>query len=165
MPSLYISGRFRYEIWSPDKLVCASRWSSNGIITATINDLFDVYFSNGAPQAAWYLGLIADTGFTALAATDTMASHAGWTEAVGYSGSRPAWAPGNAANGVKTNPTAAEFTITTEEALRGMFVTSNNTKGGTTGTLWATGAFDAGSTTVPAGQTLKLFYELEGREG
>ena len=160
-----IGGRFRYEIPIPGAKTIKSKWSLNGLITATIDDLWDVYFSNGTPPAAWFLGIISNTGFTALAATDTMASHAGWTEATNYSGSRPAWSPGDSAGGIKTNPTAAEFPITTEEALRGMFVVANNTKGGTTGLLWATGEFESGVTTPPVGSTFKLFYELTGREG
>lgn len=163
--SIRFGGRFRYEILIPGEKTIKSRWSNNGIITATIDDLWDVYFSNGTPQAAWYGGLITNTAFTALLATDTMASHSTWQEATNYTGSRPAWAPGDSAGGVKTNSAAMEFPIATEEALRGMFLVSDNTKGGSAGLLWATGEFDTGPTTPPVGSTFKLFYELTGREG
>lgn len=164
MAMLKFQGRFYWSIEYQGRILCAGK-EPNGVITATIDDLFDVYFSNGSPQAAWYLGVISNTGFTSLEADDTMASHGGWTEATNYSGSRPAWAPEDSAGGLKKNAVAREFPITTEEALRGMFVVSDNTKGGSSGTLWATGSFATGPNTPPVGAVFKLFYELEGREG
>ena len=48
----------------------------NGITTAGINNLFNVYFGATSKAAAWYMGLIASSGYSALAAADTMSSHA-----------------------------------------------------------------------------------------
>ena len=52
----------------------------NGITTAGINNLFNVYFGATSKASAWYLGLIASSGYSALSAADTISSHAGWTE-------------------------------------------------------------------------------------
>lgn len=159
-----LAGRFHWLVEYQGRVIDRGI-APNGIVTATIDDLLDIYFSNGTPKTAWYLGLISNTSFTSLKSTDTMASHSTWQEATNYSGSRPAWSPGDSSSGTKKNATAAEFSITTEEALRGMFVSSDNTKGGTSGTLWATGTFTTGVNTPPVGATFKLFYELTGREG
>jgi hypothetical protein len=165
MMAIKLRGRFRWQTVLNGNILQAGVFP-NGIITATIDDLFDVYFSNGSPAAAWYLAPISNTNFSALDPSDTMLDHAGWQEATNYSGgSRPLWSPNNSAGGVKLNASAVEFPITSEEALAGMFVTSDNTLDGTAGTLWATGQFATGANTPPVGSIFKLFYELEGREG
>lgn len=161
---LRMGGRFRWLIEYQGRVLDRG-WMHNGIVTASIDDLFDTYFSAGSPAAAWYIGLISNTNFSTLSSTDTMSSHSGWEEATNYSGSRPAWGPENSSSGRKVNATAAEFPITSEETLRGLFVVSDNTKGGTSGTLWATGQFDSGTKTPKVGANFKAFYDLTGREG
>lgn len=164
---IHLQGRFLWALVYEGHVLSAGK-VNNGIATDSIDDLLDTYFSNGSTESAWYLGLIAETNFdedVGLDADDTMASHAGWEEATNYNeATRPAWAPDNASDGLKRNVEAIEFTITSAEAIRGMFVCSDNTKGGSSGTLWATGEFTT-SNTPPVGAVFKLFYELEAREG
>lgn len=163
MGVLLTRGLFRWIIEYEGRIWRAGR-TPNGIVTATIDHVWDVAFSNGTPETAWFGGLIGT--ITSLSPTDSMASHSGWTEATNYSeATRPAWGPGNSAGGVKTNDVAMQFTISTEQELQGMFLASDNTKGGASGLLWATGQFSTGKTTPPVGAIFKLFYELEGREG
>jgi hypothetical protein len=71
----------------------------NDITNVGKNYILDTMFHDGSQIAssAWCIGLISSSGYTALAAADTMGSHAGWTEFTGYSqGTRVAWAPGAA---------------------------------------------------------------------
>lgn len=151
---VYPSGR---KLWLPT--------ISNGIVTEALNDLLGIMFRAESQLANWYLGLIDDDDFDELDADDSMSSHAGWVESSGYDeATRRAWAPGAAAGGILTNSAAVEFTITSEVTLKGLFVTSNSTKGGTTGTLWATGLY-ATAVTLPAGAVFKAFYELTARQG
>jgi len=158
-------GRFRWERRHSGILV-ASGIAYNGITATALNGLLDREFRAASQITSWFVGLITSTGFTKLDdANDTMASHAGWTELTAYSeANRVQWSPDAAANQFLCNGAAMEFTITTLSTVKGMFVTSSNTKGGTTGTLWAT-ALLADPQTMPVGEILKLFYELEAKSG
>lgn len=161
---MLLEGRFWCEIWDGEEQVDAFAFP-NGIITLSINDMLDDYFNNGTTPTAFYLGLISNTGFTALSSSDSSSSHSGWTEETGYSEStRPAWGPGSAAAGLKTNSTPITFTATSDLAVKGLFVISNSTKGGSTGILWSTGTISTVKN-VSTGQILKTFYELRARQG
>lgn len=134
----------------------------NDITNAGKNDIFDVYFSDGSQTAAsgWVLSLISLSGYSALAAGDTMASHGGWTEFTGYSeATRPAWGPGDPSGQSITNATPVTFSINATGTVKGIFVTTQNTKGGTTGKLWATALF-TGDVPVTSGDQLKVTYTV-----
>lgn len=136
----------------------------NGITTAGINNLFNVYFGATSKASAWYLGLIASSGYSALSAADTISSHAGWTEETSnYSQTnRPTWTPASASGGSVSNSSSVDFTITGSVTVKGIFVVNENTKGGTTGTLWATALFTSGDQALVIGQTLKVTYICSG---
>lgn len=110
-------------------------------------DVLDKYFAGSAYTATWYVGLIDNASFTALAAADTQASHAGWLEAVPYSNANRLTVAWNAATGTTTASKAAstfvEFTINATAVIKGAFLSSNNTKSGTTGILYSESAFGA----------------------
>ena len=114
----------------------------------------------------WYLGLWGAGASNNPAASDTMASHAGWTEAVPYSNAtRPActFATATTANpSVATNSASpAAFTINATATVGGAFLVSNNTKSGTTGTLFSGADFSApGDRSVASGDTLNVTYTL-----
>jgi len=134
----------------------------NGIVNEGKNLLLDVMFSDETPvgSASWYIGLIDNSGFSSLADTDTMSSHSGWNEFTSYSeANRVGWGPGAAASQSITNATAATFNITGSGTVKGPFITSNNTKGGTTGYLWATALFSA-DVPVNNGDQLKITYTV-----
>jgi hypothetical protein len=134
----------------------------NGIVDVGLNSILGVYFHSDTQITTWYIALVDNAGFSAFANADTMASHAGWTESTVYSNStRVSWGPGASASRSITNSTTADFTINGTATLKGIFITSNSTKGGTTGTLWSTAAF--GSTvSVNNGDTLKITYTVSG---
>ncbi|MBA4019202.1 MAG: hypothetical protein C0483_18710 [Pirellula sp.] len=136
----------------------------NGITTAGINNLFNVYFGATSKAAAWYMGLIASSGYSALAAGDTMSSHAGWTEETSnYSqATRPQWTPASASGASVSNSSSVDFTITGSVTVKGIFLVDNSTKSGTTGTLWATALFTSGDQALVNGQTLKVTYICSG---
>lgn len=110
-------------------------------------NLLDVGFGASTQITTWYLGLIGNTSYTTgPAKTDTAASHGGWTEATGYSQSnRPtlAWSASSTGsdNVDKAASAAASFSINATDTIKGAFLISNNTKGGTTGTLYSAGTF------------------------
>lgn len=134
----------------------------NGIVNEGKDEILDVMFNDATQTAnnSWFIGLIDLSGFTALADTDTMSSHAGWNEFTSYSeANRVAWGSGAAASQSTTNSTPATFNISGSGTVKGVLVTTNNTKGGTSGLLWATALF-AADVPVSNGDQLKVTYTV-----
>lgn len=130
----------------------------NLVTTAGKNDLLDKYLKGSAYTAAWFVGLIDLTSYSAIAAADTAASHAGWIEATAYSEStRPALTLGTVAAGsVDNSASKATFSINATKTIKGAFTISNSTKGGTTGTLYNAALFSGGDRAVNNGDTLAV---------
>jgi hypothetical protein len=134
----------------------------NGIVNVGKDKILDDMFNDGTQTAnsSWYIGLIDNSGYTALAAADTMASHSGWNEFTTYSeANRVAWGSGAASSQSTTNASPATFNITGSATVKGVFVTTNNTKSGSTGTLWATALFSS-DVPVSNGDQLKVTYTV-----
>lgn len=144
----------------PKELVAKGSYY-NLVVTAGRNDWLDKWLSASAYTAAWYLGLISTTGYSAIAAGDTMASHAGWTEFVGYSqAARPTTAWSAASAGSKALSAGLAYTINAAGTVKGSFLTSNSTKSGTTGILGTAGLFTGGDQPVADTNTLTVNYTL-----
>jgi hypothetical protein len=124
----------------------------------------DKYFTGSAYTAAWYIGLYGAGASNTPNASDTMSSHAGWTEVTAYSQStRPAAtfaAASTADPSVITNSASpATFSINGTTTVGGAFLTSNSTKGGTTGILFSASDFQSpGDRSVVSGDTLTVTY-------
>ena len=133
----------------------------NLITTAGKTKLLDATFRAGIGANAWYVGLVNNASFTAYAAADTMASHAGWLEGVPYSdATRIAFLPAAAAAAsIDNGASRASFTINATLTVRGSFLVDNSTKSGTTGTLYGVGDFSAARSVV-AGDTLNIKLTL-----
>lgn len=134
----------------------------NGVTNVGKDYILNAGFNSGTQvaTASWVIGLIDNASYTALAAADTMASHTGWIEFTGYNqANRVAWGQANSSGQSVTNGTPATFDLTANGTLVGIFIVSQNTKGGTTGTLWSTGTF---SSTVPVstGDQFKITYAI-----
>jgi len=112
----------------------------------------------------WYLGLYGAGASNTPAAGDTMASHAGWTEVTAYSNGTRVTATFVAATtanpSVVTNTASpAVFNINGTATVGGAFLTSNDTKGGTTGTLFSAADFGSpGDRSVVNSDTLSVTY-------
>jgi hypothetical protein len=119
----------------------------NGVTNEGLNNMLGVTF-HGDTQTSWYFFPISNASFSILSVNDTMASHAGWTEATAYDETtRQQWITTAPAAKSITNTTYSLFTISTDGTIfKGMGLASNNTKGGTTGKLWSTGLFSADQT-------------------
>lgn len=158
---MQLQGVYDFEVLREGKIVLAGQ-TKNAVCTVGKNSLLDVYFRNQSQLATWYFGLVDSSGFTAFApTTDTMSSHAGWTESVAYSDStRQAWSPGAASGASITNGTVATFNINGTATLQGGFITSGSAKSGTSGILWSEAAFSGGTVGVVNGDALRLTYTL-----
>lgn len=155
--------RFLYEIEcvGADGRVKWRESFSNTVVTSGKNDLLTNYFKGSSYTAAFYVGLVDNASFSAIAAADTMASHAGWLESTAYSNAnRPTLTLGSASAGsIDNSASKASFSINATATINGAFTTTNNTKGGTTGTLYSAGSF--GSTrSVLNGDTLNVQVTL-----
>lgn len=129
----------------------------NGIKTVGKNSVLDVAFHAATQITTWYIGLIDNTGYTAEAAGDTLASHSGWSEFTSYTGTRQEWTEGAASSGSITNSTPVTFAITDTGTVKGIFICSATS--GTSGTLWSSGAFVA-PVAVQNGDQLKITYTI-----
>ena len=155
-------GKFHVEHYNKEGKFLGKYDFPNGIVNVGKNLILDVMFNDGVAIAnsSWYLGLIDNSGYSALADADTMSSHAGWNEFTSYSeGNRVAWGSDAASSQSTSNSTPATFNISGSGTVKGIFVTSNNTKAGTSGTLWATALFSA-DVPVSNGDQLKVTYTV-----
>ena len=143
------------------------KWSeviSNLVVNQGLQDMNAKYFTGSSYTAAWYIGLYGAASSNNPAAGDTMSSHGGWTEVTDYSEANRVTASfaaaTNANPSVVTNTASkATFTMNGSTTVGGAFLTSNNTKGGTTGTLFSAADFQApGDRTVVSGDILSVTY-------
>lgn len=142
----------------------------NGMTDVGVKHLLDVACRGATQITTWFLGLVDNAGFTAFAFGDTMTVHSGWSEFTGFSNStRVAWTPGSpgtfggsSPSWTISNATTNDFNMTSTGTMKGAFLISDSTKGGTTGTLLSTGSFTGGTQPVSSGDTLKVTYVMQG---
>lgn len=150
---------FKVEHWRKGKLLDVIV-EKNLVTNAGKNALLDIMFHGSTQITTWYLGLINNTGYTAVSAADTMASHAGWSEFTAYDESvRQTWTEAAASSQSITSSSVATFTINGTGEVRGSFLNSVSTKSGTTGTLWAATLFPS-VVSVESADSLKVTYTV-----
>ena len=139
--------------------------SHNLVVNEGLQDMNTKYFKGSAYTAAWYLGLITGPGSgTTIAAADTLASHAGWTEFTNYSGTRPAVTFGTATTAdpsVLSNSAApSSFSISgAGGTVAGAFISTVTS--GTSGILFSASDFQSpGDRVVVSGDTLNVTYTV-----
>jgi len=135
----------------------------NLVTNVGLDDVLDKYFKGASYTAGFFVGL---KGAGTIAAGDTMASHAGWAELTAYSqANRPGLTLGAVASqAVDNSASKAVFSITGTATIAGAFVTTNNTKGGTTGTLFGAADFSAPRAVID-GDTLNVQINLNAASG
>lgn len=146
-------GNLKWEVKQPNLVM------NEGL--AFMNDTF---FAGSGYTKSWYLGLISGTSPT-IAAGDSLASHAGWTEipvTSGYSGNRKAV--------TFTSATDADPSVcaggSVQFGMLGTYVVSGaflcTVASGTSGTLFSASEFEApGDRSVVSGDTLNVTYTFE----
>lgn len=130
---------------------------SNLVTNAGESMMLQVGLDGQTQLTTWYVGLT--DGTPTVAEGDTMASHAGWVEVTAYSeATRVTWVGGTeSGQSIDNSASTADFSIDTNSTtVGGAFLVSNNTKSGTTGTLYAVGAFSGGDRSVDDGDTLSV---------
>lgn len=128
--------------------------------------VLDTAFSGATADSAWFVGLIDGSGVSpTLAVTDTMETHAGWSEYTTYSeGARQAFTengvPSTADPSVWTNSSdKAVFSINNDGVVEGAFLNGDATKSGTPGILYGENTFT--ERTVANGDTVNVQVDVE----
>jgi hypothetical protein len=113
------------------------------IVNAGLDYILDEYFG----AVTLYVGL---KGAGTIAAADTMASHAGWSEVTDYDeATRPGLTMGSASSqSIDNSASVAVFTISDTVAISGYILTTDNTIGGAGGTLISAKDFTASQNAV-----------------
>jgi hypothetical protein len=138
--------------------------SKNLVVNAGLAYMAGTALTSVTQITSFFLGLYGAGASNTPAAGDTMASHAGWTEVVDYSNATRVAATFVTATtadpSVVTNTAApAVFNINGTTVVGGAFLTSDNTKSGTTGTLFSAADFGSpGDRSVVSGDTLSVTY-------
>jgi len=161
-------GRYEVECIGADGKLKWRDTIENVVATVGKNLALDTFLASAAYTVTGpYMGLISSTSYSAVAAGDTMASHAGWLEAGGtnaptYTGNRKTAVWSAAASGAKALSAALSFAITGTGTVKGAFLCYGsgalNTKDNTAGTLWSAGTFSTGDKAVVNGDTLNVAY-------
>jgi len=160
------TGKFTVQCFDKDGKLKWEVESKNLVVNVGLQYMAGVALTSTAQITTWYIGLYGAGASNTPAAGDTSASHAGWTEVTPYSNAnRPTAtfvAATNANPSVVTNSASpAAFNINTTQTVGGAFLISDNTKGGSTGTLFSASDFTSpGDRSVVNGDTLNVSYSL-----
>jgi len=159
-------GVFHFECYDRDGNLKWSDTAKNIVVNTGLQDMNNKYFRGSAYTAAWYIGLVSDSGFTGYAAADTLASHAGWTETTAYSGANRATAtfgvPTTADPSVVDNTSSqATFVMSGTVVVKGAFLSNVQDKTSNSGLLFSAANFETpGDRSVVSGDTLNVRYEF-----
>lgn len=147
-----------FEAFDPEGNLRWREEVANLTVNEGLDEILDKFWKGSAYTAQHYLGLT--DGTPTFAAGDTMSSHAGWTEVTGYSeASRPdltASLGAVSSQQVDNSGSAVSFSINAGVTVGGGFITTDNTKSGTTGILIGGAAFSGGDRSLQSGDTLNL---------
>lgn len=138
--------------------------SKNLVVNAGLAYMAGTALTSVSQITTWYLGLYGAGASNSPAASNTMASHSSWTENTTYSNATRVTATfptaTTASPSVVTNAASpAIFNINGTTTVGGAFLTSDNTKGGSTGTLFSAADFGSpGDRSVVNGDTLSVTY-------
>jgi len=157
--ALRVGGVFHADCYGPDGKKKWSEVAKNLVVNAGLNHILDVQFHGTTQVNPWYVGLKL-TG--SAASGDTLATHAGWTEATGYTGNRKEYVEAAASGKSITNSAnKASFAIGSTATIAGAFVASASAGG--TGTLFAAANFTS-ARAVESGDTLEVTYTISAAD-
>ena len=138
--------------------------SKNLVVNVGLADMNTKYFTGTTYTAAWYIGIYGPAASNNPSSSDTMASHAGWTEVTAYTNAtRPVATFGAATTAdpsvIANSASPAQFLINASANVGGAFLTSGDLPGGTSGVLFSASDFQApGDRVVQNGDTLNVTY-------
>ena len=154
-------GKYFFECFDKDGNLKWVAESKNLVVNVGLQYMAGTALDGATARiTSWYIGLYGAGASNTPAASDTLASHAGWTEINPYTGNRPAatFAAATTANpSVVTNSASkASYSITSSATVGGAFLAS--AASGTSGTLFSASDFTGGDRSVVNGDTLQVTY-------
>lgn len=169
LDSLNLKGIFRATLTRKGEVIWSDEFP-NTVVTVGKNLALDTFLAGAAYTVTGpFMGLISSTSFTAIAAADTMTSHAGWLEAgqanaPTYTAPRKTAAWSAAAAGSKALSAALSFTFTGAGTVKGAFMVYGtgavSTLDSTAGTLLSAGLFSGGDRAVVSTDVLNVSYTM-----
>lgn len=178
LPAEQVQPRGRYVVECRDR-DGNLKWEDvveNLVTTEGKNALLTHFLKGSTYTASQTMGLIEDTGYTAVAVGNTAASITavgggspanGWNEApVGTCASRGTPSFGTAGSGSLATSAAVAFSILATDTIKGVFLMCRSTAGtapsatvgNTTGALYSAGLFSGGDRAVASGDTVNVTY-------
>lgn len=156
-------GVYRVECVGADGKVKWVEEAHNLVVNEGLQNMVAAYLDASAQTTTWYVGLITGPGSgTTIAAGNTLATHAGWTEFTNYTGNRKAAVFGTATTAdpsvIDNSASPASFAISgAGGVVAGAFLCS--VASGTSGILFSASDFQSpGDRTVVSGDTLNVTY-------
>lgn len=162
MESALAGGMFTVQCFDKDGNLKWEESAHNLVVNEGLQYMNTEFFKGSGYTAAWYLGLVTGPGAgNTYAAGDTLASHAGWTEDIGYSGNRKAVTFGTATTAdpsvISNTASPSVFNMTGITTIAGAFLTNVNT--GPSGVLFSVANFQSpGDRSVVSGDILSVTY-------
>jgi len=166
-----MEGRFEAKCYDKDGNLKWEEVIDNLVVAVGKQLMLDTLLAGSSYTATVVMGLVGAS--PTFSASDTQASHSGWTEVGGtnapaYSGTRktPAFSASTSSGSspsnvtTKTTSAAVSFTFTSGGTVAGCFININGTSAqdNTTGTLYSAGSFTGGSKTVASTDQLNVTY-------
>lgn len=159
-------GEFHFTCYDKDGNIKWTDVAKNIVVTAGLEDMNNTYFAGTTYTAAWYVGLVNASGFSAYDTTDTLSSHTGWSETTSYYGSDRADATFGAATAaspsvISNSASQASFAMSGTVTVKGAFLTNTQDKLTNTGLLFSVSSFQSpGDRSVVDGDTLNVTYQF-----
>ena len=144
----------------PDNTIRWHEIAHNLITNEGLNHILDVVLHGDTPVSPWYVGL---KNAGSVAAGDTLASHAGWTENTNYTGNRQEYVEAAAsAQSITNSANKAGFPITVDsQSIAGAFLAAAAT--GTSGVLFCAADFPSAKA-ADNGDTLEVTYTISAAD-
>lgn len=169
-------GRFVAECFDKDGNLKWRDEFNNTVVTEGKNAALTHFLKGSTYTASQVLGLIEDTGYSAIAAGNTAANITaagggsptnGWNEAPSSTcASRGTPSFGSASSGSLATSSSVSFSIIATDTIKGAFLlcrstggtAPSSTVGNTSGALYSAGLFSGGDRAVANGDTLNVSY-------
>jgi hypothetical protein len=157
-----IGGVFEVVCYNPDGVEKWRDTAKNVVVNWGLNHILDVVLHNSTQTTKWYVGL-KNSG--AVSSTDTLATHAAWTENSNYTGDRKEFNEAAATNQSITNSAnKATFGIdTNSQTIAGAFLCTHATGTGAGKDLLCAADFSSAKS-ADNGDTLEVTYTISAAD-